>query len=108
MASAQAIQASCQPAAVRKWVLFQAISALTVQLGQMQPAPKICDSLNSCATHKDWAAISGANSLQAELGGRWSHFSLPIGRETPKKRDFPALSVNPLDGMSIASIFISQ
>src|SRR5258706_16205195 len=52
VASAEAIQASCQATAVQKSYTSQKVVRFIVQLSLRLPAPKICDSLISCAAHK--------------------------------------------------------
>jgi hypothetical protein len=52
MASAQTIQASCQTGAVRKDYELQYVADAPRLARSQQTAPKICDSLNSCAPHK--------------------------------------------------------
>src|SRR5207253_9593026 len=59
MASAQAIQASCQDLCVAKnlfiSVYYGASGVKFTALWEPVPAFEICDSLNSCAAHKNWA-----------------------------------------------------
>jgi hypothetical protein len=52
MASAQAIQASCQAAATQKDDNLEMVIRYVAGAPQTRAASKICDSLISCAPHK--------------------------------------------------------
>jgi hypothetical protein len=52
MASAQAIQASCQAAATQKDDSLESVMRYVAGALQTRAASKICDSLISCAPHK--------------------------------------------------------